>query len=80
VGEVSYWINPQRWGEGLASAALVALLRIEPVRPLFGRVAEHNTGSAKVLTRAGFSQVGVETAFADGLGRELVEHIYQLAR
>jgi RimJ/RimL family protein N-acetyltransferase len=78
--EVSYWINPARWGEGLASAALTGFLRIETVRPLFARVAEHNTGSAKVLTRAGFTHVGVETSFADGVGRDVVEHIYQLAR
>jgi RimJ/RimL family protein N-acetyltransferase len=76
--EVTYWINPARWGEGLASAALRELLQIEKTRPLFGRVAEHNTGSAKVLARAGFEQIGVETSFADGIGREVVEHIYKL--
>jgi RimJ/RimL family protein N-acetyltransferase len=76
--EVTYWINPARWGEGLASAALRELLRIETTRPLFGRVAEHNAGSAKVLARAGFEQIGVETSFADGIGRDVVEHIYRL--
>jgi RimJ/RimL family protein N-acetyltransferase len=69
-----------RWGEGLASAALTEFLRIETARPLFASVAEHNTGSVKVLTRAGFTHVGVETSFANGVGRDVVEHIYQLAR
>ena len=76
--EVTYWINPARWGEGLATAALGEFLQIETTRPLFGRVAEHNAGSAKVLARAGFEQIGVETSFADGIGRDVVEHIYKL--
>ncbi len=65
-------------GEGLASVALSEFLRVDATRPLFARVAEHNIGSAKVLARAGFLQIGVETSYADGLGREIVEDIYQL--
>lgn len=76
--ELTYWIDPSRWGRGLASAALDAFVQIEPTRPLLARVAEHNIGSAKVLARAGFVQVGSETAHADGVGREVVEHIYRL--
>ena len=76
--EVTYWIDPARWGEGLASQALRALLVLEPVRPLYGRVAEHNVGSAKVLERAGFVEVGSDTGFAPGLGTEVVERIYRL--
>ncbi|MGI8417262.1 MAG: hypothetical protein ACR2P2_13880 [Nakamurella sp.] len=53
---------------------------MEATRPLHARVAQQNTGSAKVLARSGFLQIGVETSDADGLGREVVEHIYQLAR
>jgi hypothetical protein len=37
--QVSYWIDPARWGQGLASRALRAFLAIEPTRPLYGRVA-----------------------------------------
>jgi RimJ/RimL family protein N-acetyltransferase len=76
--EVSYWIDPSRWGRGLASQALNAFLTIEATRPLFGRVAAHNIGSAKVLTRAGFAQIGTETAYADGVGHDIVEHIFRL--
>jgi len=76
--EVTYWIDPSRWGRGLASTALDAFTRIELARPLFGRAAEHNIGSAKVLARAGFVRVGSETAHADGVGRDVVEHIYRL--
>jgi RimJ/RimL family protein N-acetyltransferase len=76
--EVTYWIAPARWGQGLASRALQAFLAVEQTRPLYGRVAEHNAGSAKVLARAGFIEVGSETGFAPGVGAEVVERIYRL--
>lgn len=76
--EITYWIDPSRWGRGIASAALDAFARIERTRPLFARAAEHNIGSAKVLARAGFVRVGLDTAHADGVGRDVVEHIYRL--
>lgn len=78
--EVSYWIAPARWGQGLASRALRAFLAIETTRPLYGRVADHNAASAKVLARAGFDEVGTDTGFAPGVGAEVVEHIYRLDR
>jgi RimJ/RimL family protein N-acetyltransferase len=76
--EVSYWIAPTRWGQGLASRALQAFVAIEPTRPLYGRVADHNGGSAKVLARAGFVEVDSDTGFAPGVGAEIVERIYRL--
>lgn len=76
--EVSYWIAPERWGQGLASQALRAFLAIELTRPLYGRVAEHNAASAKVLARAGFVEVDRDTGFAPGVGSEVIEHIYRL--
>ena len=76
--EVTYWIAPARWGQGLASQALRAFLAIEQTRPIYGRVADHNVASAKVLARSGFVEVGTETAFARGVGAEIVERIYRL--
>jgi len=78
--EVTYWIAPARWGQGLASQALRAFLAIESTRPLYGRVASHNVASAKVLARAGFVEVGSDTGFAAGVGAEVVERIYRLDR
>ncbi|KQV07702.1 GNAT family N-acetyltransferase [Leifsonia sp. Root112D2] len=78
--EVTYWIDPGRWGQGIASAALSAFLKLDPTRPLLARVAVHNLGSATVLLRAGFLEIGSETSYADGLGRDVVEHIYRLSR
>ena len=77
--EVTYWVDPARWGEGLASAALTVFLTLETVRPIFARVAEHNLGSVRVLAHAGFLEIGSETSYADGLGRDVIEHIYRLA-
>lgn len=76
--EVTYWIAPSRWGQGIASRALRAFLEIETTRPLRGRVAEHNVGSAKVLANAGFVEVGSDTGYAAGVGAEIVERIFRL--
>ena len=78
--EVTYWISPARWGQGLASQALRAFLATESTRPLYGRVAGHNVASAKVLSRAGFVEVGSDTGFAAGVGAEVVERIFRLDR
>ena len=78
--EVTYWIAPARWGQGVASRALRAFLAIESTRPLYGRVAEHNAASAKVLARAGFVEVGSDKGFAPGIGAEVVERIFRLDR
>lgn len=77
--EVSYWISPERWGQGIATKALQLLLAdIEPTRPIYGRVAEHNPASAKVLLRAGFQEVGSDRGFAPGVGAEVNERIFRL--
>lgn len=78
--EVTYWVDPSRWGQGLASTALDLFTRIESERPLFARVAEHNVGSARVLAHAGFVLVGSDTAHANGVGGDVVEGIYRLDR
>jgi RimJ/RimL family protein N-acetyltransferase len=77
--EVTYWISPGRWGQGIASEALrVFLERVERTRPIYGRVADHNRGSAKVLARSGFTEVGTDTGYARGVGAEILERIYRL--
>ena len=65
--EITYWIDPSRWGQGLASAALDAFLSVELTRPLFARVAEHNVASRKVLTGADFVEIDRETSYAPAL-------------
>lgn len=76
--ELSYWIDPARWGRGIASAAVQIFLGRETQRPLFARAAAHNLGSSTVLLRNGFIKIGEETSWADGVGAKVLEHIYRL--
>jgi RimJ/RimL family protein N-acetyltransferase len=76
--ELTYWIDPMRWGRGIASRAVELLIRRETQRPLLARVAAHNVGSSKVLLRNGFIKVGEETSWAEGVGADVLEHIYRL--
>jgi RimJ/RimL family protein N-acetyltransferase len=55
--EVGYWIARERWGQGIATAALAALLAELRERPLFARVATGNGASVRVLERCGFRVV-----------------------
>ena len=76
--EVTYWVDPGRWGRGVASAAVRLFILRETQRPLFARVAAHNRGSAKVLERNGFVKIGEERSWADGPSEDVLEHIYRL--
>jgi len=76
--ELTYWIDPARWGRGIASGAVRAFIRHETQRPLFARAAAHNLGSSKVLLRNGFIKIGEETSWAAGLGEDVLEYIYRL--
>jgi ribosomal-protein-alanine N-acetyltransferase len=76
--EVTYWVRRDLWGRGLASAALAELLRVVTARPVRGRVAADNVGSATVLLRNGFRRVGEETAYAEARGAEIEELVYRL--
>jgi RimJ/RimL family protein N-acetyltransferase len=77
--ELTYWVDPERWGRGIASAAVQAFIRQhETQRPLFARAAAHNLGSSKVLLRNGFTRIGEETSWAAGLGEDVLEHMYRL--
>lgn len=76
--EVTYWVRRDRWGRGIASAALAGLLWAVPQRPLFGRIAADNAGSARVLERNGFARIGEENSYAEARGAEIRELIYRL--
>ncbi|ONI86685.1 GNAT family N-acetyltransferase [Saccharothrix sp. ALI-22-I] len=78
--EVSYWIDPARWGEGLATAALALFLESEPLRPLYARAAVDNVGSLRVLAKCGFVAVGEDVGFAEGRGEDVEEFILRLDR
>ena len=78
--ELTYWIDRPFWGRGIATRAVAEVLRCEPVRPLFARVASDNAGSLRVLEKTGFVQIGHEVAHAPARGREVEERIFRLDR
>lgn len=78
--EITYWIDRKCWGKGIATEALREFLTIEPIRPLFGRVAFDNLGSQKVLEKCGFIKVGTDRGFANARQMEIEEFIYKLEK
>ncbi len=64
--EVAYWIGREFWGQGVATAALGALLAELSERPLHAIVAQHNAASLRVLEKCGFSRRGEQLA-EDGI-------------
>jgi RimJ/RimL family protein N-acetyltransferase len=71
---VGYWIGPEHWGQGIATAALSEFLREEPIRPLCAYVAVENCRSIRVLQKCGFRQVGAIQVGSDGVE----EYLFQL--
>ena len=77
--EITYWIDRKFWGQGIATTALKELLKIEPARPIYGRVAFDNYGSQKVLEKCGFVKIGEAKGFANARQIEIAEYIYKLS-
>ena len=76
--EITYWIDRKFWGQGIATKALKEFLTLEPIRPIFGRVAFDNFGSQKVLEKCGFIKIGTDKGFANARQMEIEEFIYKL--
>jgi RimJ/RimL family protein N-acetyltransferase len=76
--EVSYWIDRRRWGRGYATAALAALLRELPQRPVHARAAKDNLASLAVLRKCGFVVRGEDKGYANGRGAEVEEYQLEL--
>jgi RimJ/RimL family protein N-acetyltransferase len=77
--EITYWIDRKYWGQGIATTALQDFLKIEKIRPIFGRVAFDNYGSQKVLEKCGFVKIGTDKGFANARQAEIEEFIYKLS-
>ncbi len=52
---IGYWIGKEFWRRGIASAAVAEFLSKIKIRPLFAEVANHNSGSKRVLEKNGFT-------------------------
>ena len=75
---ISYWLSREFWGQGIATAAVSLLLRLESIRPLIAHVASHNLGSIRVLEKSGFTRVG-EDRFSLPDHPTVEEIIYRLS-
>lgn len=71
---VGYWIGPEHWGQGIATAALSEFLGEELIRPICAYVAVQNCRSIRVLQKCGFRQVGPLQVGSDGVE----EYLFQL--
>ena len=62
--QIGFWIAPEAWGAGLASAAVRALVAANPhrARTLFAEAFQDNPASARVLAHAGFDYIGAAEA------------------
>lgn len=76
--EITYWIDRDLWGQGIATAALTNFLGMEAMRPIYGRVAFDNYGSQRVLEHCGFVKIGKDKGFANARQAEIEEYIYKL--
>ncbi|MEX8549250.1 MAG: GNAT family N-acetyltransferase [Mucilaginibacter sp.] len=76
---ITYWIDRKFWGQGIATTALQGFLKVEKVRPIYGRAAFDNYGSQKVLGKCGFVKIGTDKGFANARQTEIEEFIYQLS-
>ncbi|MET9225871.1 GNAT family N-acetyltransferase [Lentzea sp. NPDC003310] len=77
--EITYWVDREVWGQGVAGRAVALLLREVTVRPLHARAASDNAGSLRVLTRAGFQVVGTDSGYAAGRKAEVEETVLVLS-
>lgn len=78
--EVSYWIDKEYWGRGIATVALSQFLQLIPHRPLAARVAHDNVASLRVLQKCGFAKCGEDKFFANARGEEIAEVILKLVQ
>jgi [ribosomal protein S5]-alanine N-acetyltransferase len=76
--EITYWIDRQFWGRGVATMALQKFLLLETTRPLFARAAFDNTGSQRVLEKCGFIKIGEDKGFALARQGETAEYMFRL--
>lgn len=77
--QVTYWIRKDLWGQGIATAALAALLKEVTMRPIYSRAAQDNIGSIRVMERNGFVLVGSEESFALGRQATITELMFKLS-
>lgn len=72
---VSYWVDRDQWGKGVATSALRQFLAEVQRRPIYARAPKHNEPAVKVLKNNGFHLVGEESGYVPERGRVVDELI-----
>ena len=75
---ISYWIDRDYWGKGIATEGLTRFIENSSQRPLFARVAFDNYASQRVLEKCGFICIGIESGFANARKKEIKEYVYRI--
>ncbi|MGR0319984.1 GNAT family N-acetyltransferase [Agromyces sp. ZXT2-3] len=75
--EITYWIDREHWGRGIATRALRLFLDTQP-RPVRARAAADNAASVTVLAKLGFVEVGRDRDYANARGEEIEEIVFVL--
>ena len=82
--EIGYWLGRAYWGEGIATAAVLAMiphaLRELELYRLQARVFDGNHASVRVLERCGFAREAVLRRAVMKHGRLLDLHIHAITR
>lgn len=76
--EVTYWIEKEYWGRGIATKALSEFLSYLKTRPLYACAAKDNIASIRVLEKCGFTILGEDKGFSNARGEEVEEFILKL--
>jgi len=77
--EVTYWIDKEFWGQGVATRALSEFVQaVQTTRPLYAHVAKDNVGSRRVLEKCGFALLSEDKWFANARNAEIDELLFIL--
>ncbi len=76
--EIGYWVAPAFWNLGIASDAVRALIGANPQKnkTVFAEVFQDNSGSARVLTNAGFQYLGDAETYSVARGARVPTWTY----
>lgn len=80
-GHLGYWIDADMLGKGLATAGVQAVAEIADSELLLHRIQAStmtaNVASQRVLTKAGFTQIGTAPDYLHIAGAWQASHLYQ---
>lgn len=80
--EVGYWLLPRHWGKGIASEALLSVIKYwqeeKAIHRLEAFIEEGNTASIKLLERAGFRHEGTMRDCEIKFDKFISLHVYAL--